>query len=58
VTILIAAIALMAVGSLGVGGAVVMEMASHEPVYRVLMKVFPWVFAVGAVLLAVFSLGN
>lgn len=47
-----AAIALMAIGSLGVGGAVVMEIKTHEPVYKVLMKVFPWFFGVGAVILA------
>lgn len=49
---LAAAIALMAIGSLGVGAAVLLEIKTHEPVYKVLMKVFPWVFGVGAVVLA------
>ena len=47
-----AAIALMALGSLGIGAAVVLEIIYREPIYRVLMKVFPWVFGVGAVVLA------
>ncbi|MBA7633361.1 hypothetical protein ES703_40927 [subsurface metagenome] len=50
---LITAIALMAIGSLGIGGAVVMEMKSHEPVWKLMMKIFPWFFGVGAILLAV-----
>ncbi|MBA7641613.1 hypothetical protein ES703_49298 [subsurface metagenome] len=49
---LAAALALMAIGSLGVGAAVILEIKTHEPVYKVLMKVFPWVFGVGAVVLA------
>lgn len=53
-----AAIALMAIGSLGIGGAVVLEVRTHEPVYRVLMKVFPWVFGVGAVVLALAITGG
>ena len=54
---LITAIALMAIGSLGIGGAVVMEMKSHEPVWKLMMKIFPWFFGVGAILLAV-SIGS
>lgn len=53
-----AAIALMAIGSLGIGGAVVLEMITHEPIYRVLMKVFPWFFGVGAVILALAIVGG
>ncbi len=49
---LAAGIALMAIGSFGVGAAVLMEIRTREPVYKVLMKVFPWVFGVGAVVLA------
>jgi len=52
------AIALMAIGSLGVGGAVVMEIKTHEPVYKVLMKIFPWFFGVGAVVLALSIMGG
>jgi len=55
---LAAAIALMAIGSLGVGAAVVMEVKTHEPVYKVMMKVFPWFFGVGAVVLAFAIVGG
>ena len=53
-----AAIALMAIGSLGVGAAVLMEIKTHESIYKVLMKVFPWVFGVGAVCLALAIVGG
>lgn len=53
-----AAIALMAIGSLGIGAAIVMEIITHERVYKVLMKVFPWVFGVGAVCLALAITGG
>lgn len=53
-----AAIALMAIGSLGVGAAVIMEVITHEPIYKVLMKVFPWFFGVGAVVLALAIMGG
>ncbi|MBA7681071.1 hypothetical protein ES703_89399 [subsurface metagenome] len=53
-----AAIALMAIGSLGVGAAVVMELITHEPVYKLLMKIFPWFFGVGSVVLALAIVGG
>lgn len=53
-----AAIALMAIGSLGVGAAVLLEVKTHEPVYKVCMKVFPWFFGVGAVVLALAITGR
>jgi len=40
---LIAAVALMAIGSLGVGAAVLLEIKTHEPVWKLMMKIFPWV---------------
>jgi len=52
------AIALMAIGSFGVGGAVVMEIKSRDPVWKLMMKIFPWFFGVGAVLLAVSMAGS
>jgi len=55
---LAAALALMAIGSLGVGAAVILEIKTHEPVYKVLMKVFPWFFGVGAVCLALAITGG
>jgi len=51
--ILILAIFLMAIGSFGTGAAVVLEMQKREPIYLIMMKVFPWFFALGAVLLSV-----
>ena len=54
----IVGIALMAIGSLGIGAAVVMEIITREPVYKVLMKIFPWFFGVGAILLAVAIAGG
>lgn len=50
---LILAITLMAIGSFGVGGAVIMEIKTHDPIWKVMMKIFPWFFGVGAVILAV-----
>ncbi|MBA7645259.1 hypothetical protein ES703_53014 [subsurface metagenome] len=54
---LIAAIALMAIGSFGIGAAVLMEMKTHEPIWKLMMKIFPWVCFVGGVLLAVSMAG-
>ncbi len=50
---LVAAITLLAIGSVGILGAVIMEVKTHEPVYMLLMKIFPWFFGVGAVLLGI-----
>jgi hypothetical protein len=41
----------LAIGSLGTGGAVVMEVWKKEPVYMIMMKVFPWFFGVGGVVI-------
>ena len=49
---LIAAITLLSIGSIGILIAVIMEVITREPVYLVMMKIFPWFFGVGAVLLA------
>jgi len=54
---LITAISLMAIGSFGVGAAVLMEIKSHEPVWKLMMKIFPWFFGVGSILLAI-SMGS
>jgi len=53
-----AAIALMAVSSLGIGAAIIMEIRTHEPKYKIWMKFFPWVFGVGAVCLALAIVGG
>lgn len=50
---IVIAITLLAVGSFGVGAAVFLEMRTHESKYKIMMKVFPWVFGVGGILLAV-----
>ncbi len=55
---LVAAIALMAIGSFGVGAAVILEIKSRDPVWKLMMKIFPWFFGVGAVLLAVSMAGS
>ena len=55
---LAAGIALLAIGSFGIGAAVIMEVKTHEPVYKILMKVFPWFFGVGAILLAIVIAGG
>lgn len=48
----IAAIILMVIGSFGVGAATLLEIKHHEPIYAILMKVFPWIFGIGCVCLA------
>jgi hypothetical protein len=50
---LAAAIILMTIGSFGVGAAVLLELKHHEPIYMLLIKIFPWIFGVGAVLLGI-----
>ena len=54
----IAAIILMTIGSFGVGAATLLEIKHHEPIYMILMKVFPWLFGVGAILLALAIVGS
>lgn len=48
----------MAIGSFGVGAAVLLEIKSHEPIWKLMMKIFPWVFAVGAILIAIAMTGG
>ena len=50
---LIAAFTLLGIGSAGILAAVIFEAKTHEPIYKLLMKIFPWFFGVGAVLLAI-----
>lgn len=50
--------ALLIVGSMGEGAAVAMEIISHEPVYMLLMKIFPWFFGVGALFIGVWLAGR
>ena len=47
-----AAIVFLAIGSLGEVAAVLLEIKHREPIYALFMKIFPWVFGIGAVLLA------
>jgi hypothetical protein len=49
----IAGIVLLAIGSVGVCSAVILEVKYHEPLYKVMMKIFPWIFGVGGVLLGI-----
>ncbi|MBA7689056.1 hypothetical protein ES703_97550 [subsurface metagenome] len=55
---LIAAIALLGIGSIGIISAVIMEVKTREPVYMLMMKIFPWFFGVGAVLLGIVIAGS
>ncbi|GAI89607.1 unnamed protein product [marine sediment metagenome] len=55
---LVLAIFLMVIGSFGVGAATFMEIKSHEAKWKIMMKVFPWIFGVGAVLLAIVIAGG
>lgn len=50
---LIAAISLLGIGSIGILSAVILEVKTHDPVYKLMMKIFPWFFGVGAVLLGI-----
>lgn len=50
---IILALILLYIGSFGVIGAVIMEIKAKEPVYMLMMKIFPWLFGVGGILLAV-----
>lgn len=43
---------LLGIGSIGVWAAVILEIKFKEPIYKILMKVFPWVMAVGAIIVA------
>jgi len=48
-----AGIVLLAIGSVGICGAVLLEIKYREPIYKLLMKVFPWFIALGGILLGV-----
>lgn len=48
-----AGIVLLAMGSIGVCGAVLLEMRYHEPVYKLMMKIFPWLIGIGGLLLGI-----
>lgn len=50
--------ALLVVGSMGEGAAVVMEIISQEPIYMLLMKIFPWFFGCGALFIGVWLAGR
>lgn len=50
---LITGLILLGVGSVGVLGAVVMEIRTREPMYMLFMKVFPWLIGLGGVLVGI-----
>jgi len=54
---LLVGLILLGIGSVGVCAAVTLELRRREPIYRLLMKVFPWLFGIGAVITAI-SLGT
>jgi len=47
----IAGIILLTIGSIGVCSAVALEIRYHEPIYKLMMKIFPWLLGVGGLLL-------
>ena len=50
---LVAGIALMALGSFGVGAAVMLELKTGAKVWEIMMKVFPWIMGIGAIVLGI-----
>jgi len=49
--ILLLAMIFLGVGSIGVLTATILEMKYHEPIYKLMIKIFPWLFGAGGVLL-------
>jgi len=47
----ICGIVLAALGTVGIFSAVGMELRSHEPAWKLLMKVMPWVIGLGMFLI-------
>lgn len=47
----IAGIILLGIGSVGICTAVALEIKYHEPVYKLMMKIFPWLVGIGGLLL-------
>jgi uncharacterized protein (DUF983 family) len=50
--VLVAAFVLLVIGSIGVIVATIMEYVAQHAIWELLMKIFPWVFGLGAVLFA------
>ena len=40
----------MTIGSVGIISSMILEIKTKAPFYALLMKVFPWIFSLGAVL--------
>jgi len=49
----IAGIVHLAIGSFGVGTAVVMEAWKGDDKFKIMMKIFPWIFGVGGIIMGV-----
>ena len=54
----IAGIILLIIGSVGICAAVVLEMKYHDPIYKLLMKIMPWIFGAGGILLGIALAGG
>jgi len=39
----------MVIGSAGIVSSVIMEIKTREPVYALMMKIFPLIFSIGAI---------
>ena len=50
---IVAGIVLLAIGSFGIGAAVAMEALKGDDKYKIMMKIFPWVFGVGGIIMGV-----
>lgn len=48
---LITGIIIAIIGTAGVFTAVGMEMATREPIYKIFMKIFPWLVGMGLMLI-------
>ena len=49
----IAGIVLLAIGSIGVCSSAALEIKYKEPIFQLLMKIFPWLVGVGGLLLGI-----
>lgn len=43
----LAGVIIAVIGTAGIFTAIGMEIATHEPIYKVMMKIFPWIIGLG-----------
>lgn len=54
----IAGIVVAIVGTVGVFAAVGMEIKTHEPIWLIAMKIFPWLVGIGLFLIGLSYMGG